>query len=96
MDFSVICGHRGEKDQNKAVEQGYSKIKYPKSKHNTFPSRAVDIAPYPSLYKNEKKFHELAGVIKSEAIRQNIHIIWGGDWNNFIDLPHYELGKEEL
>jgi len=46
-DFTVLCGHRGEEEQNEAFKQGRSNAKWGQSKHNTTPSRAIDIAPYP-------------------------------------------------
>jgi len=49
IDFSVITGHRTKKDQN-ALFPKYTKLKWPKGKHNSFPSRAVDIAPYVKPY----------------------------------------------
>lgn len=45
-DFTVVCGNRNEEDQNKAYNEGKSTLQYPNSKHNTFPSLAVDLAPY--------------------------------------------------
>lgn len=47
MDFAVICGHRGETEQNAAFYAGKSKLKYPYSKHNSLPARAYDRVPYP-------------------------------------------------
>ena len=46
IDFSVICGHRGEIAQNKAYSSGYSKLKFDNSKHNKKPSQAFDIIPF--------------------------------------------------
>lgn len=46
IDFSVICGARSKEEQDLAVSQGNSKTPWPTSKHNTFPSQAVDIYPY--------------------------------------------------
>ena len=43
FDCSVLCGHRGEADQNKAYESGHSKVKWPNGRHNKKPSIAVDI-----------------------------------------------------
>lgn len=42
----ILVGHRGEAEQNSAFASGNSKLKWPQSKHNTFPSLAVDVAPY--------------------------------------------------
>jgi len=89
-DFVVLCGHRGEEEQNKAFKDGFSKLKFPKSKHNTNPSKAVDIAPYPIDWNNLERFKELAIIVKKIAIQKNIKIQWGGDWK-MRDYPHFEL-----
>jgi peptidoglycan L-alanyl-D-glutamate endopeptidase CwlK len=44
-DFKILETYRNEEDQNKAFNEGKSKLKYPQSKHNKIPSLAVDIAP---------------------------------------------------
>lgn len=46
QDFTIICAHRNKAAQDAAYKSGASKLKWPQSKHNTAPSRAVDIAPY--------------------------------------------------
>ena len=46
VDFSVICGHRTEAEQNDAHARGASKLRWPKSRHNSYPSMACDVAPY--------------------------------------------------
>jgi peptidoglycan LD-endopeptidase CwlK len=45
-DFRIQQGHRGEAEQNEAVAKGYSKVKFPNSKHNTTPSEAMDLLPF--------------------------------------------------
>jgi len=47
QDLKVICGHRNQADQNKAFAEGTSKLKWPKSKHNCYPSEAIDVVPLP-------------------------------------------------
>lgn len=47
FDFTVLEGHRNEEDQNAAYIRGASKVRWPNGKHNSIPSRAADIAPYP-------------------------------------------------
>jgi len=51
VDFSVICGRRSKEDQDKAFNNGYSKVQWPNSKHNTRApedlAKAVDLYPYP-------------------------------------------------
>jgi peptidoglycan LD-endopeptidase CwlK len=92
MDFTVICGHRGEKEQNEAFERGASKLKYPNSKHNINPSIAVDIAPYPIKWTDKKRFIELSKIMKRIAKEKNIELVWGGDWK-MQDLVHFEIKK---
>jgi hypothetical protein len=92
-------GYRGEQSQNKAFTEGRSKLKFPNSKHNSLPSNAIDIAPFPIDWKNRERFCYLAGIVKGIAHSKGIKIRWGGDWDNdgettdnkFDDLPHFEL-----
>ncbi len=103
-DCSVICGHRGEKDQNEAYHSGRSKLKFPESKHNSFPSEGVDVVPYfknrPHVrWDDKEKFYEFAGIVQGIAATLGINIRWGGNWDRddelhdqgFMDLPHYEI-----
>lgn len=98
-DFSVICGYRGQEAQDKAFNDGYSKVKYPDGDHNKTPSDAVDCMPW---FKDGKHIRwddkvsmsHLAGIIKGIAYARGIKIGWGGDYRNFSDSPHYYLIKE--
>ena len=99
FDCSILVGHRGEEDQNKAYADGNSQVKWPKGKHNKKPSSAVDVAPYPIDWEDRERFSYFAGFVKGVAYRLNIPLRWGGDWdgdndlsdNNFDDLVHFEL-----
>lgn len=103
IDFSILEGHRNKLTQNKYYREGKSKLQYPLSKHNSYPSHAVDIAPYPINWEDRDRFAYLAGVIKGTAHSLGYKIRWGGDWdndndfkdNNFDDLVHFELMEEE-
>lgn len=90
-DFIILCGHRGEQEQNKAFRDGNSKLAWPHSKHNKTPSQAVDIAPYPLDWRDLGAFESLSWHVKRTAIGLGIEIRWGGDWVAFQDMPHYEL-----
>ena len=98
-DFSVISGHRGEEEQNDLLRRGLSKKKFPNSRHNVFPSMAVDIAPYPIDWSDDERFYFLAGIIRACAHRCKTEIRWGGDWDSdddlhdqtFMDLGHFEI-----
>jgi len=103
INFTVIDGQRGQKEQNQFVEDGKSQLKYPKSKHNADPSLAVDIAPYPIDWQAHERFTFLAGFIWGAAEQLGIDIRLGMDWDgdgklvshdedeSFLDLPHIEL-----
>ena len=101
VDFSVLCGHRTKEDQDLAYARGFSKLRYPRSKHNKLPSLAVDLAPWPINWNNIQRFIDLAEVFMAEAKRQKIKIRWGADWNRngtwkdekFRDWPHFELDE---
>jgi peptidoglycan L-alanyl-D-glutamate endopeptidase CwlK len=91
FDFSVLCGYRGEEEQNAAYSDGKSRLRYPASAHNKKPSRAVDLAPYPIDWNDEERFHELAGRILETAALMGIVMKWGGHWKTFKDMPHFEI-----
>lgn len=102
IDFSVIEGHRGEAEQNRAFAEGKSRLRWPNSKHNKMPSEAVDIWPYPfkpEYWNQIEVWENLAKVVLECAEELGIKIRWGGDWNQngdwrdekFIDGPHFEL-----
>lgn len=90
-DFSILCGYRGEREQNHLFNTGKSLLRFPKSNHNTKPSRAVDVAPYPIDWEDLNRFHELAGRILEVANLLNIGLTWGGHWKTFPDYSHFEL-----
>lgn len=46
-NITLLRGHRNETDQNEAFESGASTKQWPYSKHNSLPSMAVDVAPWP-------------------------------------------------
>ncbi len=84
-------------DQQAVVttKDGYEK----KSRHQGQPkSGAIDIVPYPSMWSDESKFFELAGVIKStqERLLQEGKIKhtleWGYDLWGW-DMPHWQIKK---
>ena len=99
IDFTVIEGFRTRERQKELFDKGFSKIDgvSKKSKHNYFPSRAVDIIPYKKGHnpfdgskESEEMFYELAEEFKKVAKELNIAITWGGDWE-FKDLPHFQI-----
>ena len=47
VDCSILEGHRSGERQNKLYDEGKTKVKFPKGRHNNNPSLAVDVARYP-------------------------------------------------
>jgi peptidoglycan L-alanyl-D-glutamate endopeptidase CwlK len=90
MDVAILCGYRGEIEQNQAFVGGKSKLEYPKSKHNQKPSLAVDVAPWPIDWNNIHEFERMCGIIEGIAQSKGINIRLGRDFS-FKDYPHVEL-----
>mgnify|MGYP003151056844 FL=1 len=99
FDCSVLEGHRDERRQNKLFEEGKTKVKYPTGRHNSNPSRAVDVTPYPVDWDDRERQTLFAGFVIGIARSMDIRLRWGGDWdqdfqvsdNRFDDFPHFEL-----
>jgi len=99
FDCTILEGYRSKDRQNKLFDEGKSKLKYPKGKHNSLPSKAVDVAPYPIDWNDRERFTYFAGYVIGIAYQMGLKIRWGGDWdmdtqvkdNNFDDLPHFEI-----
>ncbi len=91
-DFTVLCGFRDKKAQNDAYEKGYSKLRFPHSRHNKYPSNAVDVVPYPIDWDDTKRFLELNRIIMKCADELDIKIDWGFNLWGW-DMPHYQLSK---
>jgi len=91
VDFTVICGFRDKKEQNMAFNCGASKLNWPNSRHNSFPSSAFDILPYPfTSWKDISSFLKVIDGVKIAAARLDIKIICGADWD-WKDYGHVEL-----
>lgn len=98
LDVTILCGHRGEKEQNAAFIAGNSKLQWPRSKHNSKPSRAVDVAPYSSKvkgvdWKDIPAFEDMCKRIERLASELKIKIKLGRDFS-FKDYPHVELSDK--
>lgn len=100
-DCTILEGMRDEETQNEYFRTGRSKLKFPSSKHNSSPSRAVDAAPYPIDWQDIERFRAFGGFVLGVAAALGIKIRWGGDWDgdrsfkdqSFNDLPHFELDE---
>lgn len=102
-DITIVEGFRDETRQNLMVEEGRSQLPWPRSRHNEFPSRAVDIAPYVngSVSWEWAHYEPLAAHIKTvwqrlrmdDKVSNQYELEWGGDWRNFRDGPHWQLNE---
>jgi peptidoglycan LD-endopeptidase CwlK len=102
-DVFIVYGHRTQAEQDKAFKGGFSKVKWPNSKHNKTPSLAVDLAPVNAkggIDWNDLKgfttlYHDVIAVAKAEGIKIRAGADFNQDGNltndRFVDLPHYEL-----
>lgn len=91
FDITVLCGHRGEDEQNEAYNNGTSKAKWGESKHNHYPSLAVDVVPYPLDWNDIESFEKMGEVVMRKADELGIQIKWGRDFKGLKDYPHFEL-----
>ena len=101
-DCTIVQGYRGKAEQDQYYAEGKSKLKFPDSKHNKYPSKAIDVAPYVKgkgvVWDREQCTH-FGGFVSGIATMMGIKLRWGGNWNSsndlqqnsFDDLPHFEL-----
>jgi len=104
FDFKIICGFRGQAEQDAAFLNGKSTKRWPDSNHNIRPSLGVDVAPWYSgephiRWNRTGRFIYLAGWIVKTGDELGIEVRWGGDWDmdteladqQFNDLGHFEV-----
>ena len=103
-DITIVSGLRTTDEQQDLYERGRTKpgsiVTYKdgvrnKSRHQL--GRAVDIVPYPSLYNDRLKMRELGNFVLGIAVMMKQYgeidhdVEWGGQWHNFVDLPHFQI-----
>ena len=91
FDLTITCGYRNKEEQEKAFKEGKSNAHFGQSKHNCFPSKAVDICPYPIKWdKEDIRWHKMVALAYDTARLLNIKIRCGAFFS-FEDYPHIEL-----
>ena len=101
FDVVIIEGHRSNARQQQLFDAGKSKALPGQSKHNRFPSEAVDAAPLVDgkiQWNNRDLWIQFASFVKAIGASQGYDIRWGGDWDgdlnieehSFLDFPHFE------
>jgi hypothetical protein len=108
FDVTVVYGFRGEDAQNAAFAAGNSTKQWPNSVHNTYPSRAIDLAPLDEdgsiPWNDPRPWMVLAGAVLAACRIARVGHRWGGNWDgdavmlddqDFDDLGHHELDEED-
>jgi peptidoglycan L-alanyl-D-glutamate endopeptidase CwlK len=90
-DCTIIEGFRTEARQNELYNAGKSQLMGGASKHNQPVSLAVDVMRYPIRWDDDAYNREFAAFVKGLIVGLDLPIIWGGDWKNFKDYPHWEV-----
>lgn len=90
INISLIEGYRSGARQEELFKAGKTKVRAGGSKHNSVPSEAVDLIPYPFSpedWEDRERFHLHAGFVlgiaaklKSEG-KMTRSVRWGGDWD---------------
>jgi len=106
-DCTIVCGYRDKEAQEKAFREGKSQLHYPHSKHNTYPSVAIDAVPYESggVDWGKTQSAHFAGYVKGIAdqlYRMGVmkhKLRCGVDWdsdNDIDDTKFWDAGHFEL
>lgn len=95
LDIKAVCGHRGEIAQEQAFKDGNSDKHWPDSRHNTLPSTALDMTPYPEMWSDPELLMLIIGYTLAVADEMDIEIEVGALWHKR-DRPHIQLTEREL
>lgn len=92
-DLHCSWVYRDQQSQDEAFDGGYSKLKFPQSKHNLAPSQAVDIF---QINENGKAVFDgvFCAKINKEAQVSGFKLRWGGEFRSLGDYGHFELLQE--
>lgn len=101
IDMVINEGLRTLARQRQLVAKGASKTL--KSRHIT--GHAIDFYAMVDLdldgkiefveMSNPRLMTQIANAIKAAAVKEDVAIVWGGDWRTFKDLPHVELDRRK-
>lgn len=106
FDCTIIEGYRNQDDQEADFAAGKTKEHYPHGKHNSQPSMAVDVAPYPINFADKLLSVWFGGYVQGIAQKlkdegKMTHSVrWGGSWDGLgrldragqlNDDDHFEL-----
>lgn len=92
VDFTILEGLRTPERQKTLLESGASQTM--NSRHIT--GHAVDLGAWVDSQVDWSwpLYHKIAAAMKTAAKELGVSIVWGGDWRNFKDGPHFELDRK--
>lgn len=92
VDFTVLEGLRTPERQRTLRDSGASQTL--NSRHIT--GHAVDLGAWvdDQVDWSWPLYHKIAAAMKTAAKELGVSIVWGGDWRNFKDGPHFELDRK--
>lgn len=93
VDFVVLEGLRSFERQKELVGAGASQTM--RSYHLT--GHAVDLGAYVGgeIRWDWPLYHEIDHAMSEAAAELKIGLVWGGDWKNFPDGPHFQLTHKD-
>ena len=92
FDLTILQGYRTKEEQDEAYKSGKSNAKFGESKHNVFPSKAIDIVPLPINWDDkDPRWIEMALNAMWCAGKLGFEITWGGSFKSIKDMPHFEM-----
>jgi peptidoglycan L-alanyl-D-glutamate endopeptidase CwlK len=94
-DFVVTEGVRNLDEQRKLVDEGKSQTM--NSRHLT--GHAIDVAAFTPDYEvtwETEPYETIAAAFKRAGEQLGVEIVWGGDWQDFVDMPHFALSREQF
>lgn len=92
-DCACVWGYRGEADQNTAFAAKQSTKKFPDSKHNVFPSKAMDLVPCINgkISWNTEQAYQFNGYVMRIVEELGLPIKSGADWDMDHDVTDQKL-----
>ena len=92
-------GYRSAQDQYRIFSTGASQKDGYKKKSYHQTGNALDAIPVEGLYANDKGFRHFARcmfkawqiLIFEGEVPKGTFLEWGGHWQNFIDVPHWQI-----
>ena len=95
--IKILKVFRDQVEQDAAYASGHSNVKWPNSKHNKYPSEAVDWCPEPYIpggpidWQNVGRFYFYAGFILGMGLRSGFKIRSGADWDTDGNIDEHKL-----